>query len=112
MQLSGAFEQNGPGFRLAYDIREEHVMRNWILRGIAALVLMAMLGIQAAAAFDEPDGFGGVKFGASPDTAKKAFPSMTMLGVPGGGQPGWLKGFVVEKQAVGPLKDCRVELRF
>src|SRR5205823_6647953 len=77
--------------------------------GLIAVVAVPPL---VAAAFTEPDGFGAVKFGTPPDAAKKVYPAMTALGVPGGAQPTWLKSFVVENQAVGTLKSCRIELRF
>jgi hypothetical protein len=80
---------------------------------LAVLALLAGLA-PVAFGFDEPDGFGKAKFGMNPVQVKTLFPGGKDVVPTGPDKPPAIsfRSYVLENQSVGPLKNCRVELRF
>jgi hypothetical protein len=80
-------------------------------------VLLMFTAARRAYAFEEPDGFGGAKFGMRSEEVKKLYPKMRLLvrPTPKAGEPKMefpLSSYELDDQAVGPLKGCRVGFRF
>jgi hypothetical protein len=80
---------------------------------VGVLALLAALA-PAVLAFDEPDGFGKAKFGMNAVQVKTLFPGGKDVVPTGPDKPPPIapKAYVLENQSIGPLKNCRVELRF
>jgi hypothetical protein len=89
----------------------QRVSRFWIV----AVALLAFLHTWAlpAGAFDEPDGFGKAKFGMNEVQLKALFPEAKEITPPPGEKAPAFgpKALLLENYSVGPLKNCRVELR-
>lgn len=79
-----------------------------ILVFVGALAASLALASRVGFAFsNEPNGFGGAKFGMSPDAVKQVFPTLQSKGA-----EDFLAFYQLENQSVLGLKACRVDLRF
>lgn len=88
--------------------------RPWPLFVLPLIVLFAPVAAPAGDKSPEPDGFGKAKFGMNESQVKALYPKAQEIVMPTPGEPPpfTLTMYTLENQSVGPLKKCKVTLRF
>jgi len=98
-------------------MQQPHRRRTGLFVLLPALALLAPAATRAAGTAAELEGFGKAKFGISEKQAKALYPKLQELPLPTpqAGEaplPFSLSNYTLENQSFGPLRKCKVTLRF